>query len=92
VTRSLRAVEADEQPAKASPRTIVEAAAGSRRELMVALRNRCARELDVGVPAHTLARLVAEIDRLDGEIRKIDDAAEIEVEEVPDGVFDYSAI
>ncbi len=69
----LRAVEAGEKPPVKPPETLVEAlAADDRRSLLVLSRAKVAAALDAGVPAHSLVRMLAELERLDSEIRRID--------------------
>ena len=50
-------------------RSLVEAAKEGRRELLLAARDRLAEEIDKGVPAHALRNLVAELTRIDMELR-----------------------
>ena len=52
------------------------AAAGSRRELLVALRNVIASEIDNGVPARDLASLSLRLLAITAEIQEIDAAEE----------------
>ncbi|WP_181440348.1 hypothetical protein [Curtobacterium sp. MCLR17_042] len=66
---------------------------GSRRQVLEALRRRIAEEIDSGtVASHALARLIAELSRIDAELRTpiVDDVND--EEDVEDGEFDYSAI
>ncbi|PZF63340.1 hypothetical protein DEI81_08000 [Curtobacterium sp. MCBD17_013] len=62
-----------------------------RRDLLAVARWKIAREIDNGVPAHALARLVGELGRLDSEIRHLDDQSIIHGD-VPDGIFDPSKL
>lgn len=62
--------------------TIVAAAGGSRRDLLVALRNKIAGELDEGVPPRDLASLSLRLVQITEEI------AEIDAEENGDDVGD----
>lgn len=90
--RKLRAVEPGESVA-APPKTLVEASALGRREFLTMARSKVAQTIDEGVPAHALGRLIAEVDRLDGEIRRLDAADEQEVGDVvEDDEFDVRAI
>src|SRR5450756_1938538 len=71
----LHAVTSDEvaQPdPPAPPKTLVEATERSRREFLVMARRKIATEIDAGVPSHALGRLIAEMDRLDTEVRRMD--------------------
>ena len=96
MARALRAVGRDEVAAPlAPPANMAEAADRSRREFLVKARATIARTIDEGVPAHALGRLIAERDRLDSEIRRMDVADEQEAArhvEVSDGEFDASAV
>jgi len=74
----LRVANEDEQPAE--PKTLVEAAGMGRRTFLVAARKKIASEIDTGVPSHALGRLIAEMDRLDTEVRRIDAADEQEAQ------------
>lgn len=93
MTRALRAVGPDEFALP--PKTLVEATERSRREFLVMARRKIATEIDAGVPSHALGRLIAEMDRLDGEVRRLDASNEREAgrsAEVSDGTFDAAAI
>ena len=77
----LRAVEPGEQPVLGAPKSMVEAAGRSRLDFLMKARETIAREIDAGVPPHALARLVAEADRLDSEVRLIQAADEQEAQQ-----------
>lgn len=69
--KQLRAV-ADHERQK--PKTIKAAAEVSERELLVALRNRLASELDGGgIPAHAIRGIVAELRDVDKSLRALDE-------------------
>lgn len=69
---ALRAVKADEQIAR-PPQNLVEAADGTRRDLLTVARRRLAAEIDGGgVPGHALGRVMSELAKLDAEIRAMD--------------------
>ena len=76
----LRAVEPDEKPEPAVPESMVDATKLDRRSFLVRARQQIADEIDKGVPSHALARLIAEMDRLDIEVRRMDAAAQQERE------------
>lgn len=65
-----------------------------RREFLVMARSVTAKTIDAGVPPHALARLIAEVERLDGEIRRLDATDEQEAGHgvVEDGEFNVAAI
>ena len=94
----LRAVAADEKPAKKkAPRTIVEAAdSGTSRDLLVAMRNRIAKTLDEpNCPARDQASLSRRLLEIRKEIEALDAAAEQEAAEdaeVGDEAFDAEAL
>lgn len=95
----LRAVPDGEAPVppRAEPETLVEATGLDRRTFLAAARKRIAAEIDGGVPAHALGRLIAEMERLDSEVRRIDAADEQEARRRGDSArerrsFDASAI
>lgn len=92
VARKLRAVGEGDAPSRPAPKTLLEATQGTRRELLVMARRKIATEVDLGVPAHTLGRLIAELDRLDGEIRQLDVRDRGDAAEVVDVPFNASAI
>jgi hypothetical protein len=75
-----RVVGPDDAPPAAPPVTLVEATERSRREFLVMARKKIASEIDAGVPSHALGRLIAEMDRLDVEIRRMDAAERQEME------------
>lgn len=81
MSRTLRAVEPGESGPQEPPRTLAEATERSRRDLLVRGRLEIASAIDAGVPAHALARLIAEMDRLDTEIRRMDAADEQEAQQ-----------
>lgn len=80
----LRAVALDEKPKPSKPQTIEAAVAATERELLVAMRDKVAVEIDGGVPAHALAGLLKHLRELDKEIRGIDARSREEDEEVDD--------
>lgn len=94
---NLRAVGDGEipSPLPEPPKTLVEAAERGRRDFLVMARKTIATQIEDGVPAHALGRLIAEMDRLDTEIRKLD---ALDQQEASRGVvrgdeaFDASAI
>lgn len=92
----LRAVAPDETPEKRAPRTILEAADGSARELLVAMRNRIAKTLDEpNCPARDQASLSRRLLEIRKEIEAIDAAAKQEADEsveVADEEFDAEAL
>src|SRR4051812_928559 len=97
--RKLMVVGPDEPPPPKveKPKTIKAASESSERDLLVALRDHAAAELDSGrVPAHAIAGLMRQLRDLDREIRGLDLRAAQEDEareaEVEDGRFDSSAV
>ena len=91
----LRAVKPDEKPVPTVPKTLAEASERSRREFLVSARLQITSAIDGGVPPHALGRLIAEADRLDAEIRRLDalQAEEVGgVSSVEDGEFKAAAI
>lgn len=95
MTRALRAVTPlyvpDSGSVPAAAETLVQATELSRKEFLATARRRIAEEIDKGVPAHALGRLIAEMDRLDIEIRRnaaIDDDEVISVEDEPFDIND----
>jgi hypothetical protein len=96
MVRKLRAVGPDETGELDPPKNLVEATGRSRREFLVMARRRIAEEIDGGsVPAHALGRLIAELERLDTEVRRLDTADAQEAGRrgpVEDGAFDAAAI
>lgn len=91
----LRAVGPDEKAESSPPTTLVEATERTRREFLVMARLKIATTIDAGVPSHALGRLIADMERLDTEIRRIDvmDAQEAgKNAEATDAVFDAEAI
>lgn len=94
----LRAVAPDEKPAvkKVAPKSIVEAAGGSARDLLVAMRNRIAKTLDEpNCPARDQASLSRRLLEIRKEIEAIDAAAEqaaLEDSEVGDEAFSAEAL
>ena len=89
----LRAVGPDDVPV-APPLTLVEATERSRREFLVRSRLQIATVIDAGVPAHALGRLIAEMDRIDGEVRRLDvlDEKEFRRAAVTDEAFNAAAL
>jgi hypothetical protein len=72
-----------------APATIREAAQGSELELLCALRDKMAGDLDDGVPPHTVARLVAELRSVDERIRELGTLDETSVvAQTPDEPWD----
>ena len=94
----LRAVSADEKRAPVVPKTVTDAAkAGSTRELLVAMRDRVAKDVqNENTPARDLAALTKRLMEIVRDIEAIDARAEQEASEgaakVEDGEFDASAI
>lgn len=94
----LRAVKPGEKAVKAEPKSLVEAAGMGRMDFLVKARKTIAQEIDNGVPAHSLARLISELDGLDQAIRKIEAADDAEAKEAADAAdtadeaFDSQAI
>ena len=70
--RGLRAVGADETPSAVAPKTLQDAVEMDRRALLVRGRLEIAKQIDAGVPAHALGRLIATMNELDIEIRRLD--------------------
>jgi len=70
-TRRLRAVGDADKP-KGKTKTLVSAADSSERELLVTMRTKIAAEIDGGVPAHALGRLMSCLRDVDKEIRQLD--------------------
>ncbi len=68
----LRAVENGEKPVPVVPTSLAEAVELDRRSFLVRARLQIAETIDAGVPAHALGRLIAEAERLDVEVRRID--------------------
>lgn len=65
----------------------------SRRDLLAVSRRHVAETIEAGVPAHTLARLIAELSKIDSEIRFIDATSEDEsFAPVEDEAWDPSMI
>lgn len=64
--------EGSEKKAEKKPETILEAADGSRRDVLVMMRKKIAAVLDGDVAAHAIARLVSELKQLDEDIRDLD--------------------
>lgn len=96
---SLRAVGVDEAPppAPVAPKTVTQAAEGTTRELLVAMRTRIAKAVeDPNTPARDLAALtkrlmevVRDIEALDARERQDEMEGGASVE---DGAFDASAV
>lgn len=86
----------NEKPKIKPPRNIVEAADGTARELLVAMRNRIAKTLDEpNCPARDQASLSRRLLEIRKEIEAIDAAAKQEAEEsgvVEDEAFDAEAL
>lgn len=51
-------------------RSLLEAAREGRKQLLEAARDRIAEEIDGGVPPHALRNLIAELSRIDTELRR----------------------
>ena len=79
----LRAVSADEAPAQAKPRTVTDAAAsGTTRELLVAMRDRVAKDVqNENTPARDLAALTKRLMEIVRDIEAIDARAHEEARE-----------
>ena len=73
------ATEADSPPPE--PKTLKDAVDASERSLLVTIRSRIAREIDGGVPPHTLAPLTRQLREIDKEIRLLDLRAKEEADE-----------
>jgi len=93
---ALRAVGKDEKPPVQAPKTVTDAAsAGSRRDLLVAMRARVATAVeDPNTPARDLAALTRRLMEIAKDIEALDvkDAGEANSAEVTDGTFDAAAI
>ena len=76
--------------AKPKPKTLVTAAELSERELLVTMRTKIAAEIDGGVPAHALGRLIRELRDVDKDIRLLDVKANHEAEDSADDGGDES--
>jgi len=92
----LRAVDPTERKA-AAPKSLAEAVASDEMTLLVALRDKLAREIDKGaVPAHALRGVVSEIRDLDRSIRALevrergDDITD--ATRLPDEAFDAASV
>lgn len=72
--------------------SLLEATELGRRDLLVASRRHIAKTIEAGVPAHALARLMTEFQRIDFEIRSIDGTDDEEWEMTADEPFDPSTI
>jgi hypothetical protein len=59
-----------------------EAADRTRREFLARARFEITAAIDSGVPAHALARLITEADRIDSEIRRLDSLAKQEEQDL----------
>ncbi len=82
MARKLRAVSPEDEAPRRAPATLIEAVGGSRREFLTMARWKIASEIDKGgVPSHALGRLIAEMDRLDGEVRLLDTRDEQEAKQ-----------
>ena len=92
----LRAVEADEVAEPSSPKSVTAAAAaGSRRELLVSMRDRVAIAVeDPNTPARDLAALTRRLMEIAKDIEAIDvkESGESKSGEVTDEDFDAEAI
>ena len=91
----LRAVAVDER-GKVKPASILEATAADEKTLLVALRDKLAREIDKGVPPHALRGIIAEVRDLDRSIRALEvreDGDDIlDATRVPDEAFDATSV
>lgn len=95
MTTKLRAVAQDER--KTVPKSLAEAVTSDQMTLLVALRDKLAREIDKGaVPAHALRGVVSEIRDLDRSIRALEvrtDGDDItEATGAPDVAFDAASV
>ena len=97
--QNLRAVTADEVPAApVKPKTVSEAASvGTERELLVAMRDRVAKDVqNENTAARDLAALTKRLMELVRDIKALDARAEQEASDdaaqVEDGEFDASAV
>lgn len=88
----LKVASGDERPAK--PKNITEALAGSRSDVLVAMREALAKKLDANeVSSNSIASAYKELDRLDAMIRQASDAEADELDTSgADERFDSSAI
>jgi len=94
------AKEVPAAPAPEPPKSLVEAVDRSERELLVAMRQKVASELDGGVPGHAFAALMKQLRELDRDIRAMDREEQERRSStgvaadapVPDEAFDASAI
>ncbi|MGV8064561.1 hypothetical protein PJP13_24160 [Mycobacterium kansasii] len=92
----LRAVQPDESPPKAAPKTVAAAAAsGNHRELLVAMRERVAKAVShPDCPPRDLAALTRRLQEIAKEIDVLDERAEQEPadQDADDDSYDASAI
>lgn len=91
--RALHAVTAADKPpaqkAKPKPKTVKAAAESSERDLLVALREMAANDLDAGnIPAHARPTMMKQLRELDKEIRALDARTAQESEEDAGGPVD----
>lgn len=77
--RHLHAVGEGEAP-PADPKTLVEAASRDRLTWLRKQRLLIAKQLDAGVPAHALGRLLSTANEIDAEIRRLEAADEEEAQ------------
>ncbi|PPI08223.1 hypothetical protein C5C63_04520 [Rathayibacter sp. AY1B8] len=70
----------DEKVEQPIAETMAGATQLDRRAFLVRARKQIADVIDEGVPPHALARLIAEMDRLDVEVRRMDASAKQERE------------
>lgn len=96
--RTLRAVDPNEKPVDAKPKSITEAAStGSARELLAALRDRLAKAVeDPNCPPRDLASLSRRLHEITRDIEAIDAAAGeggiSDAVATPDEAFDADAL
>ncbi len=93
---ALRPVGDDERAVPAPPKSLVDATKLDRLSFLRRCREDLARAIDAGVPAHALARLMSEADRVDRDIRVLEAQNEAESAGASSPVisdhFDASAI
>lgn len=90
----LKVVTDADKPAPKAPETLSEAVEASERALLLTIRRKIAKEIDGGVPPHTLAPLTRQLREIDKEIRLLDQRAEKEADDGvrPDEEWDAEAI
>ena len=92
--KHLRPVADGETAEQSKAKTLSEAVAGSERDLLVMMRSKVASEIDKGVPAHALDKLMPVLRECDRDIRAIDALGEdgVDDEPVQPAVWDEGAI